>query len=885
MEAEQNAKLAERCEKLTEVVRQAGDWVRDNRDLVRGDHDALLAALRRSGRFFQRCRTAATRKMCVGVFGPSQAGKSYLISALARDSVGRLMADFGGTTHDFVREINPEGGKEATGLVTRFTMTKPAILPPGFPVQIRLLSETDLVKIFANTYYADCEHQEEPDAKAITDTLDLLEKKVGPAPGHVTLDELEELQEYLNKNFKAKPRVQELGRSFWPRALEIGPRLGLAQRIELYGLLWDRLEPFNATLGSLVSALERLGHPDTAYCPIEALIPRDKSIIDVAMLAGLGRNDDEEHIDVATAEGGRVSLPRSVVTALTAELTIVMQEKPDDYYEHTDLLDFPGYRSRYKIFDIRRELAGPDMLKELFLRGKVAYLFQRYCAERELTSMLLCIGPSNQEVQDLPGVINDWILSTHGETPEHRQGKPVSLYFVLTKSDMEFEEKLGQAQVRQRWDIRLHASLLDFFGKQHDWPENWDGTHKFDNLFLLRNPNFRFDAVLNYDEQKREAGIRPEKAAFVNELQQAFLESPLVKDHFAEPQQAWDALMQLNDGGIGRIREKLRPACNPELKRQQIETALQERQEQLVSRFTPYWKSDDKEETRQQKALLGQQLARIFAALIQGQRFGEFLHTLCLQDHELHALFYEARREMDQAEAQGESAGPAPASVVGRTVEAVDLLRDIFGDAAATAPAADAAAPPPAATPRDETAAFAARIESYWCKHLRDLSDDPVLQQYFGLPQKEFAAFVGELIQGLGRLNLRADMETSMRKAAAYADIDMERVVWKQASLAAARLNAFVDWLGYNPRTAAEADRTVTVAGRRVTLFTPPPPVRGYPRLDEEMGTLERQWYRDWLMALVACVMANVDFDGASTLNVEQNRILGDIIRTFSPQA
>ena len=885
MEIEHNAKLAQQCEELADVVRQAAAWVRDNRDLVRGEHDGLLAELRRSGRFFQRCRIAATRKMCVGVFGPSQAGKSYLISALARDASGTLLADFGGTTHDFVREINPVGGKESTGLVTRFTMTKPTFLPPGFPVQVRLLSETDLVKIFANTYYADCEHKDVPDGVAIKEKLDALEKKIQAIPGHVTLDDFEELHEYLKKNFSAKPRVQELERSYWSRALEIGPRLDIKERISLYCLIWDDVEQFNTSFASLALALEQIEHSELAYCRLDALIPREKSIIDVAMLAGLGDPSQEESIELATPGGARIALPRPVVTALTAELTIVMTEKPDAYFDHTDLLDFPGYRARYNFEDIRKRLLEKDKLKEMFLRGKVAYLFQRYCVERELTSMLLCIAPGPQEVLDLPGVINEWILSTHGETPERRKGKPMSLYFVLSKSDEEFKEKLGESSVEKRWDIRLQASLLDFFGKQHDWPENWDGTCKFNNLFLLRNPNIGFDAILNYDGNKREAGVRPEKEPFVAELKAAFLNSQMVQEHFQELELAWDALMQLNDGGIGRIREKLRPACNPALKRQQIETALLERQERLVSRFKPYCKSDDKEETRKQKALLGQQLARIVATLIQGQRFGEFLGKLCLEDHELHTLYYDARREMDQAEAAGEPARPGATSVVGRTVDAVDLLRDIFGDPPdETASTVDPGAPPPVVLPRDETAAFAARIESYWCKHLHELSDDPVLQQYFGLPQMQFAAFVGELIQGMGRLNLRGDMEEAMRKAAAYADIDMERVVWKQASLAAARLNAFIDWLGYNPRANSEAERTVVVAGKRVTVFTPPPPVHGYPLLSDELGTLERQWYRDWLMALIACIMANVDFDGTSTLNVEQNRILGDIINVFSPQ-
>jgi hypothetical protein len=882
METDQNAALAARCQELAEVVDRAGTWVRDNRELVRGEHDGLLAELRRGGRFFRRCRIAANRKMCVGVFGPSQAGKSYLISALARDAAGSLWADFGGEPHDFVREINPEGGKEATGLVTRFTMTPPGARPPGFPVQIRLLSETDLVKIFANTYYADFEHQEEPDVKAITACLDALEKKSGPASGVIGLDDLEELQEYLAKNFKARPRVQELGRSFWPRALEIGPRLALADRARLYGLIWDAVAPFDQAFLVLAEALERLGHPDTAYCPLTALIPREASIIDVAMLEGLGEAGQTATLEVATLEGVRVALPLAVVTALTAELTIAMRERPDDYYEHTDLLDFPGYRSRYKFTNIRAELAKEGMLKELFLRGKVAYLFQRYCAERELTGMLLCIGPSNQEVQDLPAVINDWILSTHGETPEHRKGKPVSLYFILTKSDIEFEEKLGQGQVKLRWDIRLHASLLDFFGKQHDWPENWDGERKFDNLFLLRNPNMRFDQILNYDSGKKESGVRAEKNGFVTELHDAFLGSATVREHFANPPQAWDALMQLNDGGIGLIREKLRPACNPALKRQQIETSLAERLERLVSRLKPYWKTDDKEEERQGKIQFGQQLARRFFEMIKRETFGMFLRGLGVSDHDLHDLYYEARRRMLREESEGSAPRQAPVAVSASPMDATGFLEEYFGKEAVQAPEpepVEAAAPE---VPRDEAAAFAALIESHWFDQLHAIAEDPVRQRYFGLPEKEFADFVTELIQGAGRLGLRGEMEEAMRKAAAYADIDMERVIWKQSSLAAGRINAFVDWLGYNPRLLSEEARSVLVGVKRVTVFNPPPPVRGMPRLSEELGVLEQQWYRDWLSALFACITANVDYDGTTTIDLEQNKIVGDIIKVLT---
>jgi hypothetical protein len=59
--------------------------------------------------------------MTIGFFGLSQAGKSYLISALAAGENGKLGTVLGGHQLNFLTHINPVGGKEATGLVTRFS--------------------------------------------------------------------------------------------------------------------------------------------------------------------------------------------------------------------------------------------------------------------------------------------------------------------------------------------------------------------------------------------------------------------------------------------------------------------------------------------------------------------------------------------------------------------------------------------------------------------------------------------------------------------------------------------------------------------------------------------------------------------------------------------
>ncbi len=872
--------LEDLCAKLGGACSEAGEWVRRNTDLVRNEEESLLKELRHAGRQYRILGRAAGRKMCAGVFGPSQAGKSYLISALARDSQGFLMARFGAEKHDFIQEINPEGGKESTGLVTRFTLSEPAKLTEGFPVQVRLLSETDLVKIVANTFYADCEHKEE-DQSDVQKTLELLKTRRRKDASHIDLDAMEDLREYLNRDFRSKARVAMLDKQYWPEALALGPCLGLEDRLLLYALIWDEVPEFTRLLGILFQALEQLGHPDLAYCPMSALTPRESSIIDVATLEGLENGTaDGETLEMISADGKKATLPRAVVTALTAELTIVMDQQPAPYFQTTDLLDFPGYRSRYKIDNIRHELAKPGMLKEMFLRGKVAYLFQRYCNEHELTSMLLCIGPSNQEVQDLPGVINDWVCSTHGDRPELRDNHPVSLFLVLTKFDMEFEQKKGAPSVESRWDNRLHASLLDFFGKQHDWPREWDSKGAFRNLFLLRNPNFRFDAILDYDAEGHEKGVRSEMQGYVQSLEQAFMNSQLVASHFANPRVSWDAAMRLNDGGISYIRESLSPLCNPELKDSQLSQAITEISAKLHNRLKIFYRSDDREELLKQK--LGQVkvlFARLGALQKNYQRMGKLLRSFTLRDADIFDMYPEALRnflEDHEDKAKESETGPeTPAEV---DITEVDLESwNPFSDSPDHAQQAAEVEP----ERMDEAAFFAKQIEQNWISHLRDLASDPAMQKYFQLSAQEFSDLVGELGTGCARLELRKAMLDAFHKASAYVNTQKESILWQQSSMAAHIINHYVSYLGFDPESS-EQERTIKAGANTVVVFTPPKSVTGMVELGTERSNYLAGYLRDWLHALYALVVGNVNFDGQTEINMEENLALGTLLQHFS---
>ena len=76
MVMQQDMNLARQCRQLANTASQAGAWLQDNAELVGGEKNTLLRDMRHAVRFFDKCGQAAERKMCVGVFGPSQSGKS-----------------------------------------------------------------------------------------------------------------------------------------------------------------------------------------------------------------------------------------------------------------------------------------------------------------------------------------------------------------------------------------------------------------------------------------------------------------------------------------------------------------------------------------------------------------------------------------------------------------------------------------------------------------------------------------------------------------------------------------------------------------------------------------------------------------------------------------
>lgn len=508
MTVEEQSKLAAACSRTAELAAEALAWVEDpaNAELVGTEARSLVLGLRRAMRRARRLGRSALTRMSVSVFGPSQAGKSFLVSVLARPQSGPLVADFEGRALDYIREINPEGEGESTGLVTRFTMVREPT-PEGFPVRLKLLSEADILRTIVNSFFMDGDRSEPvPEPGEIAAHLDAFKARAGADRPGLSPDDVHEVGEYIEASFGRDAHAAAL-KPFWDEAARIAPGLSVADRAAFFGLLWGWHRPFGDLYARMATALAQLDHAQEVFAGLDALTPRASSIIDVKTLSGAA---DGTPLTVSTQTGRRVPLDRSVVCALAAELVVPMKTLPSELFAETDLLDFPGARNRFEQ-TLASAFAGDAeaILPELLLRGKVAYLFDRYVQDQEITSMLLCVQDSNMETVDLPGLVQSWIATTHGATPQARAGTETVLFWVFTKFDKHLGDSAAEGGDDTRFERRINASLLEKFGKGSDnWVAAWTPGRPFDNCYWLRNPNYYVDGLIEYDEAMRERRIR-----------------------------------------------------------------------------------------------------------------------------------------------------------------------------------------------------------------------------------------------------------------------------------------------------------------------------------------------------------------------------------------
>jgi hypothetical protein len=851
--------LVQACEATATAIADALSWIADPKNDVRVAQERLFLERNLRGHAYQARRLArsVTRPMCVGVFGPSQAGKSYLISVLARkgDSLTALFNDPKRPEVDFIAEINPYGEKEATGLVTRFSIHH-IPTPPGFPVALRLLTQTDILKILANSYVFDTDHQDEtvPTPEEIDQHIAHFEARM--TPGYVDVlreEDMWDVEEYFQRQLR-RSEAKVLN-AYWERLAKCAPRLTLPDRCELLSLIWGRHKPLTDLYRTLLEYLAKLGFTEEAFCPLDSLIPAANGILNVETLSGLDRAD-AERLRVANLDGHIVDMPRPVVTALAAELRVVLKENPWPFLDHTDLLDFPGYRSRtlHHLGKYLSEGKG-NALKELFLRGKVDYLFQRYTAEQELTSMLLCLRPSNLDVTSLPAVIEEWIAVTHGRTPEERRGRPILLFFLLTMFDQHLAEKVADegAAPELRFQARMEASLLKPFAKVADsWPLLWAPGEPFRNCYWIRNPNYKAEGIIEYDG-RREVHIHEKKVARIAELRAACANVPEVRAHFRDPLRAFDEVMRLNDGGVSYLAENVALVCKPGMKRDQVRARLLDLRQRVSAALSPLYIPTDAEKRVAERAAVADKVVDDFEECINRNAFGTFLRGFCTDRGVLADALYQARARGALEEDAEDGEISAPAAVARPTQRLSDRLRSRRQG-----------------TPvqnlqngrNTRTDHLVRKAMQIWVQTLHETSDDELFATTVGVPNASLKQVATELIATSRRFKLEDSVRSSLAEILHFGPSEQAAI---KATIVAERLiNNFVAGLG----------NSNTRESRRQIVFNAD-------GMADEPANFQLDFAMAWLDAFSVHAIENAKSVDGLVHDPEQNMRLGRILQAF----
>ena len=581
----------------------------------------------------KKIQQSADRNAAISVYGPSQAGKSFLASVLVRPTDRPLEINFPGHSgnKEYISEINPSGDRECTGLVTRFTISSQH-KNADYPIQLRLLSELDIICILINSYFSDGEQRFEhhKSANDLTKYFDSIEETNGTETKSISKEDFWEIEEYLNENFSSSSYANSLI-PFLEIMSQRAVETDISSKSQLYAPLWGLHEQFTNLFIRMMEALEQVHYTAELYASKAALVPKATSIIDVQILKNI-TSEDDEFIDVQCPNGEGSKLTRSMLSAITAELVLNISDVPHKFMRHTDVLDFPGARNRepVNLTDLFATFEEDgNKIHEFLIRGKVAYLFQKYVNSQDINAMLLCIKHSNMEAVGLTTVIERWIKNSIGKNPDDRTGQNNSFFFVMTFFDQHLVDTAANENETDRFTRRIHSSLLEKFGKLPDsWPLSWSTSSKknvpFDNCYWLRNPGVA-QSYFSRENGIEELSATPAENDRIAQIQDMHSKTPGVIKHFKKPDEAWQAVMKENDGGVSYILSELSEVCKPEIKNEQLDNLANSFSKELVNSLSDYYVPSD---ITERKVVLKEKILRLkqeIEAISKENRFANFL--------------------------------------------------------------------------------------------------------------------------------------------------------------------------------------------------------------------------------------------------------------------
>ena len=553
------------------------NWVEKN--LKYEEQNTLLLKLKNALNTFRKIDDNIGLKPVIAVFGGSQVGKSYLIKNLLSSKGQPFFIRNKGIEYDFLKDINPPGvGAESTGVVTRFTVNK-EIKFGDFPIKVKLLTPKDILIIILDSFFLDIKKITQfPKSKELDKHICELEANNNDSK-QTALSEYDvlEIKEYFENHLSKHTILFEgLNESkFFERIGKIISGFESQKWKTIFEVLWNKNEHLSKLFILLISNLKELDFENIVYLSFKEVLRGEGEILDVMRLREL--KDSQKLTLVKKDNGNEIEVKLSLITALTAELIFSIPEElvnSKEFLKNSDLLDFPGARSRLAI---ESEDINDDTIPDMLLRGKVSYLFNKYSDDYNINNLLFCTNDKQLDVNEIPSLLFNWISKNIGSNSYDRNYSlidtsvpPLFVIFTFFNNQLKYDttndfEYLNSYQkLDYKWDTRFNRFFENEIVTQtKNWHLDWTKDHQnFKNFYLLRDFKYSNDSFEGFEQEGYEVKTNEDRNVFLEKAKESFLKFKFVQKHFESPSASWDIAASLNSDGSESIIENLTQVSN-----------------------------------------------------------------------------------------------------------------------------------------------------------------------------------------------------------------------------------------------------------------------------------------------------------------------------------
>lgn len=655
------------------------------------DYETRFLQLVEERRKLRKLQIAEYDNPAIAAFGKSQVGKSYLMSCILQDKGKPFMVSAGNKKYDFIYQINPIGDdKEATGVVTRFSSFKrhPEIYSKDYPVLVKTFSLVDVILVLSDSYYNDFSNFNTMSESEINEYVESVYKKYKEMPEidspQIKADDVLSIKDYFRRQINAAQTINHS--NFFDKIALVIERIPVEDYLSVFSNLWYKDQNLNRLFNRLYDVLKRVNFSSYIYLPIEAVVHngiKENTVMSVECLKHLYDTTSPCTTEVFVKTGNTFQsvgvMPKSDICAVCSEVVFKIEENflsssaqycfdniaPDVRAQLTqgdvkmsilrdnDLLDFPGARSREQ--ENASKLSENTVLLNCFLRGKVAYLFNKYNESLAINILLYCHHNKDNDVTNLYKLLEEWVDTYVGKTAEQRKATLDStdgispLFYIGTMFNLDMAVSTNAVAntvsgIEGRWKGRFETVLFNqcFHRNTVDWVKNWIGKGvNFNNSYVLRDFKYSGDNASNLYEGFVEEGTETRmklSETFYKNLRDTFINNESVKQLFANPALSWDVAASINNDGALYIIENLSKVAAKMMttRKAQFADTLKDVAEKVAIIIKPYYVSDDQSEILESNICkaFGVQREFDFACQEDEYFFGHMLQALQITETE-----------------------------------------------------------------------------------------------------------------------------------------------------------------------------------------------------------------------------------------------------------